>query len=819
VQPGGVRGEKGENSCAVFGPSFSNLQPATSHSKESYNIIKPVSMSDSDSDEDFGPQRPSAAPAEALTPTAPLTHTAHSLASKAINESSDDEETGPAKPIINDETPEHTNGTPAPPPSTTLREHQATHPAKKRPLTHTDKLRSQQQKQKQQRHEAALKQHNHHITTQLTRLPSAHLYERSYLHLTPITYLTITPHTDFLITCSSDGILKLWKRTFEGIEFIKQYRSHSLPEKSNSTTTSAIHHLAVSSDGQLCSTVGIDQSCKIYDVLTFDMIGMLRLDYIPLTSCWIHPPNRSTSGTALLAISSISDEKIRIYGSQQQTNNDEPLYTIHTLHTSPVTIMTYSPIHNLCISVDRSGCIQYWSPNGLKQLDSDSTVDDSILSELPSTLTWKHKIDTDLYTYQTTKNNTILSLQISQDGQYFVTTGRDRMVRVWLVGSGKVVKTIDESLQRYEKLQTAATSEEKTLKLDAIEFGRRLSVEREIDRLHQQAALSSTPIPLSTPLSPVSTAIFDDSSTFILHTTMYGIKVYDIRTATLQRIIGNHESHDRFLQLSLYQSIPRGGSKSTNTSIDATIGSGASLQTTNAILAGTTSITSQLKEDPVVFCSAYKRERFCWFSQREPTTTESDGTGRDIYNERPTATNGDAMVRKSVSSSNLTTNKAAQLGRMAAIHTTMGDITVVLHVDDTPKTSENFLTLAQQGYFNGLLFHRVIKQFMIQTGDPKGDGTGGKNIWNLQPGFADEFNIHLKHDKPGILSMANSGPSTNNSQFFITTIPCPWLDNKHTVFGYVIRGMDVVHAIEKVRVDKQSKPVEEVKIVSVNIVK
>jgi len=779
-------------------------------------------MSDSDSDEDFGPQRPSVGAVEASTHPPTVPPTTHSPVSAVTNDSSDDEETGPAKPAHSRESSEQSNGTPVPPPSTTLREHQASQPARKRPLSHNDKLRIHQQKQKQQRQEIALKQHNQHLTTQLQRLPSAHLYERSYLHKTPITHLTITPHTDFLITCSTDGILKLWKRTLDGIEFIKQYRSHVLPEKSNPITCAAIHHLSVSSDGQLCSTVGIDMSCKIYDVLTFDMIGMLRLEYIPLTSCWIHTPQRSTSGTAMIAISSMSDEKIRIYGSQQHTNNDSPLYTIQQLHTSPVTIITYTPIHNLCISVDRSGCIQYWSPTGLKNVENDSHVDD-VISELPSTITWKHKIDTDLYYYQSTKNNTILSLVISDDGKYFVTTSRDRIVRVWNLCTGKIIKSIDESLQRYEKLQTiGTTADESALKLDAIEFGRRLSVEREIDRLHQQAALSPTPISLNTPQLPVSTAIFDDTSTFILYPTMYGIKVYDIRTTTLQRIIGSNESHDRYLQLSLYQSIPRGGSKSTNTSIDATIGSGASLQTTNAILAGTTAITSQLKEDPVVFCSAYKREKFCWFSQREPSTTESDaqnGTGRDIYNERPTATNSDAMVRKSSSSSNLTTNKAAQLGRMAAIHTTMGDITVVLHVDDTPKTSENFLTLAQQSYFNGLLFHRVIKQFMIQTGDPKGDGTGGNNIWNKQPGFEDEFNIHLKHDKPGILSMANSGPSTNNSQFFITTIPCPWLDNKHTVFGYVIRGMDVVHSIEKVKVDKGSKPLEDVKIVSVNIVK
>jgi cyclophilin family peptidyl-prolyl cis-trans isomerase len=126
----------------------------------------------------------------------------------------------------------------------------------------------------------------------------------------------------------------------------------------------------------------------------------------------------------------------------------------------------------------------------------------------------------------------------------------------------------------------------------------------------------------------------------------------------------------------------------------------------------------------------------------------------------------------------------------AVIHTDNGDVKIKLHADKTPKTVNNFVFLSRQGFYNGTIFHRVIKDFMTQGGDPTGTGRGG-------PGydFADEFNPSLKHDKPGILSMANAGPNTNGSQFFITHVPTSWLDRKHSVFGEVIEGMDVVLAI------------------------
>jgi cyclophilin family peptidyl-prolyl cis-trans isomerase len=126
----------------------------------------------------------------------------------------------------------------------------------------------------------------------------------------------------------------------------------------------------------------------------------------------------------------------------------------------------------------------------------------------------------------------------------------------------------------------------------------------------------------------------------------------------------------------------------------------------------------------------------------------------------------------------------------ATIKTDIGDMVVQLHADKTPKTVNNFVFLAKEGFYDGVVFHRVIPNFMAQGGDPTGTGRGGPGY-----SFADEFHPELRHDDRGVLSMANAGPNTNGSQFFITHVPTPHLDNRHSVFGKVIEGADVLMAI------------------------
>ena len=147
----------------------------------------------------------------------------------------------------------------------------------------------------------------------------------------------------------------------------------------------------------------------------------------------------------------------------------------------------------------------------------------------------------------------------------------------------------------------------------------------------------------------------------------------------------------------------------------------------------------------------------------------------------------------------------------ATLHTNQGDIAVELYDDDAPKTVDNFTSLARKGFYDGVTFHRVIPDFMIQGGDPTGTGSGGPGYT-----FEDEFNDHPV--ARGALAMANAGPNTNGSQFFIVTAEaCPWLDGKHTVFGRVSGGMDVVDAISALDTDGRDRPRQDVVIESVGL--
>jgi cyclophilin family peptidyl-prolyl cis-trans isomerase len=154
---------------------------------------------------------------------------------------------------------------------------------------------------------------------------------------------------------------------------------------------------------------------------------------------------------------------------------------------------------------------------------------------------------------------------------------------------------------------------------------------------------------------------------------------------------------------------------------------------------------------------------------------------------------------------------------VAVIKTNMGTIEIELFAKETPKTVENFVGLANKGYYKGVIFHRVIDKFMIQGGDPTGTGRGGESFWGKK--FNDEIVKELVFDKEGLLAMANAGPNTNGSQFFITLAPTTWLNGNHTIFGKVIKGMDVVKAIGKVEKNSQDKPLKDVVMESVTIEK
>jgi peptidylprolyl isomerase len=159
-----------------------------------------------------------------------------------------------------------------------------------------------------------------------------------------------------------------------------------------------------------------------------------------------------------------------------------------------------------------------------------------------------------------------------------------------------------------------------------------------------------------------------------------------------------------------------------------------------------------------------------------------------------------------------TFNPNANASTIVVLETNQGKIEVQLFPEVAPKTCENFIGLIEKGYYDGLIFHRIMKRFMIQGGDPTGTGFKGESLWGGK--FKDEVNPEVKFDRKGLLAMANSGPATNGSQFFITTVPTPWLNMKHTIFGEVISGYDVIEKLENVTVEQgSSKPIDEQKII------
>lgn len=189
----------------------------------------------------------------------------------------------------------------------------------------------------------------------------------------------------------------------------------------------------------------------------------------------------------------------------------------------------------------------------------------------------------------------------------------------------------------------------------------------------------------------------------------------------------------------------------------------------------------------------------------------------------------DAKAKKPAAKAEQKAIKKEAKEMFAQFETNMGTFKVKLFADKAPKTVENFVGLAEgtkewtdpktgakvkKPFYDGLIFHRVIDGFMLQGGDPLGKGTGGPGYQ-----FEDEFDPSLRHSKPGILSMANAGPNTNGSQFFVTVAATPWLDNRHSVFGEVVEGMDVVNKIGKVKTGFQDRPVEDVVIKKLTIIR
>ncbi|KAF5291755.1 hypothetical protein FQA39_LY14243 [Lamprigera yunnana] len=579
-----------------------------------------------------------------------------------------------------------------------------------------------------------------HENLYLENLPCAESYERSYMHRDVVTHCLVTS-TDFIVTASCDGHIKFWKKVEYSVEFVKHFRSHLGP----------ITKIASNVQGTLLCSASSDKSLKIFDILNFDMMDMMRLEYVPSVIEWIH-----SAGDAVhtLAIADADTPKIYIYDG---LGGNTIIKVLDKIHTKPVILIKYNPRFHFVVSFDKAGMLEYWS--NLKYE-----------FQIPTNVQFESKLETDLYEFAKTKS-VLYDLCFSPDGLRFATIASDRRVRIFNSLTGKIVRILDETLPRFVELQQA------NQQLPNMEFGRRMAVERDLEKSES---------------SHLANIQYDKSGHFILYATLLGIKLVNLHTNRCVQIIGKNENL-RLLQIALYQ-----GSAKRNKAAVTLEMEGSDNPTLESI-----------QPDPTVICTGYKKSRFYLFTRREPDDPlgTNDQQDRDIFNEKPSKEEAMAATENAT---------VQRLYDNAIIHTIFGDIHIQLFAKDTPKAVENFCVHSRNGYYNGHIFHRVIKGFMIQTGDPTGNGTGGESIWGIE--FEDEFRSHLRHDRPYTVSMANAGSNTNGSQFFITLAPTTWLDNKHTVFGRVVRGMEVVQNIGNVRTNvKTDKPFDDIRIVSITV--
>ena len=584
------------------------------------------------------------------------------------------------------------------------------------------------------------KRYLEHEHTYLENIPSSERYEKSYMHRDAVTHVAVTK-TDFLITTSEDGHVKFWKKQERGIEFVKHFRAHLGP----------VIDMDVSSNGELMCTISQDKALKVFDVINFDMINMIKLSFIPSLCKWVY-----SSGSRLCTVAVVETGKncINIYDGK---GNAEPVHVLDRLHSSEVTCISYNPVFKVAVSTDRIGMVEYWNGQEKHYAFPKSVVK------------FKFKTDTDLYTLAKEKTYAA-TLTMSPNGKLFACFCADKRIRVFHFLTGKISRVFNESLETYVELQRSKAQ------LANMEFGRRVAVERELEKSPKNLFRNNL--------------IFDETSNFILYATMLGVKVLNLVTNKCCRMIGKPENM-RLLNIAMFQGSINKMKAALTMDMKASNNPGLQLS----------------DNDPAIFASAYKKKRFYIFSKFSPEDVEDASGERDVFNERPTKE--EIMAATQVQSEK-------RISHSAVMHTSVGDIHLKLFPNECPKSVENFCVHAKNGYYNGHIFHRVIKGFMVQTGDPSGVGTGGESIWGKE--FEDEFHPSLRHDRPYTLSMANAGPNTNGSQFFITVVPTPWLDNKHTVFGRVTSGMEVVHSIASVKVHpKTDKPYDDVLIININV--
>ncbi|KAL7561883.1 hypothetical protein ACA910_014258 [Epithemia clementina (nom. ined.)] len=678
-------------------------------------------------------------------------------------------------------------------------------------------------------------------------IPNTAHYHISWMHAEDVTHVAHNSKHGYVVSGSKDGVVKFWKRLAVSkdnliplatsqqqqqsasqerhqpcLEFVKSFTAH---EK--------LHGLAMEDDW--CASLGTDE-IQIYDVRLFDSLALVNskpapdVTYSHATWFGFGPENAKA-----LAVAVQESGAIYLYS----TISHAWMQQVVTVHgKNAITAMVYDNVHRCMITGDRAGILELWDCQGepLKKttnsspsnenLDEDSN--DANNSSFDPDIDWlvggpltskKHgiqytsKLDTDLYALVKKKTFAIDIAITCTTNQtcYFAVYSQDDRIRIFDFKTASIAISYDERLKTYDKIYSKPP-----FLLDSMEYGTRAAKERQMQKEYADRNAHHGPSILS----------FDVTGKYLVVSTMMGVKVIDWhpKRHKLVCMIGNSDASQlRFTNLCLCPGPPK-----IDTQMELARrqqndkGAGAAISVNDNKKSTTTEVAGVVKKtDALLIALAYQQRRLYVFSQYDvvddPEAPTDILTRRDIWNEAPTAQDYITAASASAGSGSETIQQYLKSATTvkAILRTTMGDIHLQLFAKQTPKTIENFVGHARSHYYDNVIFHRVLKGFMIQTGDPLGDGTGGESIWGGD--FNDEFVPGLRHDRPFVLSMANAGPNTNGSQFFITTVPCPWLDQKHTVFGRVVRGMDVCTLIENVKTDHRDKPLVDIRIISIDI--
>lgn len=572
----------------------------------------------------------------------------------------------------------------------------------------------------------------------LSLLPLPELYERSFSHRDVVTAVHCSPRKSAIVTLSADGVVKIWHKTFKLFEFAKQLKVH----------LGAIDQGCFSGNHEQFLTMSSSETIvKVIDLNVFDVQLVIKLDFQPLLMFVTeNSVALNSEGTGLVFYS--SDGELRFANKEKRFKKMK----------NRLIGGFCAQKHRMLVALDEKGFIEY--------IDVE-TLD--FVSIERNKVTFKSKFETDLFTFQKQRLGNPVAIGPSQSNTLFWVLTDASEIWVFRTATARVA-------MRAHLQSEAVIAQLKSLVLvDKFEVQKKEKLM--IDFLDSAKGKGKQKW----------TADFDESESFVLVPTAFGIAVIDLKTCAVRSLIGAKEKGELFVSASVYQ----GEKLSSNKGV---IGQGGA--------------SSQTKEaDPLLLSICFKKPKFVVFSQRlpEPDIRRGDLAERD-QTVHKTKQQMDSIDRKFASAKDLPTR--------AVISTTLGDIHIKLFPDLTPRTVENFATHAKNGYYDNTLIHRVVKGY-IQGGDPNNDGTGGESIWGGT--FADEFTPELKHDHPFTLSMANSGPDTNGSQFFITTLPSPWLDKKHTIFGRAFKGTEVVTEIEGLKTDNFEKPLLDVRIIRISV--